>query len=397
MIFMKRAIFIILIFIVSVVSIACSDQVKNSDPERNTGQAISPEDITKYNDMLTDDPNLIVLDENTVYYWTIGGSKLHIFIDCQSLTKSDSSDIQSGTLGVAYANEKTEPCSFCLKRAGIDADDFPTFDPSEVPTDTVFTTDEVKVIIDETTVLYWTLSGSKIHIFLTCQSLSRADPENIKNGTIVDAYYDEKTGPCSFCLKKAGLEEGEFPVFIPDETSEPNDTTAVPDDTENDDPKVTVDETTILYWTKSGGKLHIFLTCQSLSRADPDNIKSGTLSVAYYEEKTLPCSFCLKKAGLEESDFPIFIPTETDGSDDTEQPSETTEKPKFIFTETTLYYWTKGGTKLHIYPDCSSLSNSKELCFGSLKDAYLAEKTNPCAFCLKRGNTEEYEFPVYVP
>lgn len=394
---MRRLIFIILIFVILSASVGCSDQVKNSDPAKNTGHSVSPDDITKYNDMLTDDPNSVVLDENTVYYWTSGGSKLHIFIDCQSLTKSDSSDIKSGTLGAAYADEKTEPCTFCLKRAGIDMSDFPTFYPSEDPTDTIHTTDEAKVMVDETTVLYWTLSGSKIHIFLTCQSLSKANPENIKSGTIADAYYDEKTGPCSFCLKKAGLEEGEFPVFIPDETSEPNDTTAVPDDTENDDLKVTVDETTILYWTKSGGKLHIFLTCQSLSRADPDNIKSGTLSDAYYEEKTLPCSFCLKKAGLEESEFPIFIPTETDGSNDTERLPEATEKPKFIFTERTVYYWTEGGTRLHIYADCSSLSNSKELCFGSLKDAYLAEKIKPCAFCLKRGNIEEYEFPAYVP
>ena len=67
----------------------------------------------------------------------------------------------------------------------------------------------------------------------------------------------------------------------------------------------------VFYWTDGGGKLHLFMTCQALSKTDLSKIKQGFLEDAYYADKTEPCSFCLKNANLTVDNFPVFVPSET--------------------------------------------------------------------------------------
>ena len=62
------------------------------------------------------------ITEDHLFYWTSGGTKFHIFRDCQHLEKSN--DTSSGSLSEAKEAKSGGVCSTCLKRSGVDPEIF---------------------------------------------------------------------------------------------------------------------------------------------------------------------------------------------------------------------------------------------------------------------------------
>ena len=117
------AVFVAVLILISYVS--CADYLRVDGDELSTGHLLSPEDVSNISELFDEEPaEKMQIDENTVYYWTKSGSKFHIFIDCQSLSRSDPDSISSGSLRSARSANKTSPCSFCLKRGNLTKKDF---------------------------------------------------------------------------------------------------------------------------------------------------------------------------------------------------------------------------------------------------------------------------------
>ena len=162
-----------------------------------------------------DTPNIEITDA-TVFYWTEGGAKLHLFTDCQALSKSEPSKIKQGLLENAYYAGKTEPCSFCLKNANLTADNFPSFLPSaETSNETTVESTEEQItsffdtdMPNETTpndeaIYIWTKSGTKLHLFESCTHLSKTPEENKLRGNKEAAMEYGISEICSRCQKNA--------------------------------------------------------------------------------------------------------------------------------------------------------------------------------------------------
>ncbi len=161
----------------------------------------------------------------------------------------------------------------------------------------VETSDAPTVQITEYTVYYWTDSGAKLHLFKTCQALSKSDSLTIKQGLLEDAYYANKSEPCSFCLKIANLTADSFPVFLP--STEPCDETtkahSYPVDTSESNATAPDDER-VYIWTKSGSKLHIFENCTYLSKTPEESKIRGNKEAALEHGISEICSRCQKNS-----------------------------------------------------------------------------------------------------
>ena len=53
----------------------------------------------------------------TTIYFTASGTKYHLFLDCQSLSRS--TNISESTLGNYSEHKKNDCCKYCAKRANI--------------------------------------------------------------------------------------------------------------------------------------------------------------------------------------------------------------------------------------------------------------------------------------
>lgn len=62
------------------------------------------------------------ITEDQLFYWTSGGTKFHLFSDCQHIEKS--SEISSGSLSEAKNAKSGGVCSTCLKKSGINPEFF---------------------------------------------------------------------------------------------------------------------------------------------------------------------------------------------------------------------------------------------------------------------------------
>ena len=54
------------------------------------------------------------IGETETVYWTVSGTKYHLYRDCQSLKRSI--NVESGTLDEAKAAKKAECCKYCADR-----------------------------------------------------------------------------------------------------------------------------------------------------------------------------------------------------------------------------------------------------------------------------------------
>ena len=104
---------------------SCSDYAKRDGSAYNTGRVISVDEITKIvSELKPENKEPYYIDESTVFYWTENGSKLHLFNDCQSLSRTDPENILSGNIGAVSSKLSSKPCSFCLKKASLSEEDF---------------------------------------------------------------------------------------------------------------------------------------------------------------------------------------------------------------------------------------------------------------------------------
>ena len=202
------------------VLVSCADYALSNDTH-GIGQTVTPEIIESVKSGTSEAESIkpaetLKLDENTLFYWTRNGSKLHFYSDCRYLSKTDPENMFSGTYFYAYNSVKLdEICSACFEKSGIEV-----FDPSELMPDSTESIDETDTQTCESTsceikeipsVLYWTLSGSKYHLYRNCRSLSGSDDSNVRSGDIFAALESGKQDACSFCLKECGISAEELP------------------------------------------------------------------------------------------------------------------------------------------------------------------------------------------
>lgn len=201
--------------------------------------------------------------------------------------------------------------AFCLLGCSNDYNDDRFFvgepvDPNEISI--VPPESTTSITINENTPVWWTVGGSKVHLRSDCHALAKSAPENIKSGIFSDAFLENKSSICSYCLKAFGIED-EF--LLPTKTEKPetsipdvpNDTVTVTNEEETT-PDITtylIDESTLFYWTKNGGKVHLYATCSYI--AGSKEILSGK-EYDIPGEKTGYCSRCIKTAGIDESLLP---------------------------------------------------------------------------------------------
>ena len=224
----KSLIFCMSILLLTALALSsCSDHLYTDD-DFDLGNTVDSSMLEGLRQTSSDEESTTdELSGSTTFYWSVSGSKFHIFEDCRYLAKTDPANLRSGTYVDAYAAGVREVCSACFKEYGDETLTFPTDtkgtvteeNPDDhpnvedtVPADTTtVSTNDDKLIIDNNTVLYWTVGGSKYHFYRSCQSLSGSDEANIRSGKHADAVSDKKRGACSFCLKKSGLTESELP------------------------------------------------------------------------------------------------------------------------------------------------------------------------------------------
>ena len=123
---MSRRLFAVLVALFTLLLfVSCSEYAKKEESPYSTGHILSPEDVTKIVSELTpEEQEPYPIDAKTVYYWTDGGSKFHIFRDCQSLSRTADENVEHGKHGDIPGDILNEPCSFCLKRAFLSKEEF---------------------------------------------------------------------------------------------------------------------------------------------------------------------------------------------------------------------------------------------------------------------------------
>ena len=93
----------------------CSSYVLQND-SFYAGETVTPDQIEIIDGSLSHSgAQQIEIKPTTLCYWTSGGSKFHLFEDCQSLSRTDSSKIETGIYD--YIKDKKECCSYCMKNA----------------------------------------------------------------------------------------------------------------------------------------------------------------------------------------------------------------------------------------------------------------------------------------
>ena len=212
---------ILLSFALNIFCVSCSDYVKNDD-SYDLGQTVTPEMLESIKDGVesqkeAEDNGRLEIGNDTVFYWTKSGEKLHLYRSCGHLSKSSDDNIVTGSFFDASVENLSEICSSCLKKSGNESFDVSVFEEYTSVNGSDVTTDLQKEIPRE---LYWTVSGSKYHLYRSCSSLSRSDESNIKSGDFASALESGKAEACSFCLKECGISENELPWNMQNETTE---------------------------------------------------------------------------------------------------------------------------------------------------------------------------------
>ena len=110
---MNKAICIICVLLSAVCLFGCSSYVSQKD-YFYAGETVTPEQLEAINSSISDNEQMLEIKPTTMCYWTKNGSKFHLFSDCQSLSRTDSSNIEIGIYD--YIKDEKECCSYCLKK-----------------------------------------------------------------------------------------------------------------------------------------------------------------------------------------------------------------------------------------------------------------------------------------
>ena len=120
---------ILLTVALNIFCISCSDYVK-SDDSYDLGQTVTPEMLESIKDSIdsqkeADSNEIIEIGSDATLYWTVGGSKYHLYRTCSSLSRSNESNIKNGDFAAVSESGKTEACSLCLEKCGISENELP--------------------------------------------------------------------------------------------------------------------------------------------------------------------------------------------------------------------------------------------------------------------------------
>ncbi len=197
------------LLVIALVIFMLTGCTKHLDPNGegfNAGETLTPEELDRLSSQIFTASETARPFDN-IFYWTENGSKVHLFSDCGHL--KNSSDICSGDENAVRSLKKSGMCASCLKVANKAETDFDFFD-ANTTTSAVPNTEAPRpsYSINSDTLFYWTESGSKYHLYRDCSYLKNA--VNILSADKTELDESEKDGPCSACLKKAGLTLEEF-------------------------------------------------------------------------------------------------------------------------------------------------------------------------------------------
>ena len=115
---MKKLIFAI--FAIMLVFLCSCSSYSQGGYEFDPGETLSQEALESIFSESRPEETTMTVDENTVVYWTEGGSKYHLFADCSHLASSKKVD--SGKIADAEQIGKGSCCQSCESRAGIAPD-----------------------------------------------------------------------------------------------------------------------------------------------------------------------------------------------------------------------------------------------------------------------------------
>ncbi len=199
---------------------------KHLDPNGgfNAGETLNSDELEDLsNQIFTSGTTAAPIDN--IFYWTESGSKVHLFSDCGHL--KNSSGLRFGDEISVRSLKKDGMCSLCLKKAGKTEADFDFFEDSTTaantgggaqataattPTQTATEAPEPSYSVDYYTQFYWTESGSKYHLYRECGHIKNS--ASVLSGNKYKLAEAEKDGPCSSCLKKAGLTQDDFLAML---------------------------------------------------------------------------------------------------------------------------------------------------------------------------------------
>lgn len=93
---------------------SCSSYVSQKD-YFYAGETVDPDKIHIIEDSLKNEEQTFIIKPTTMCYWTKSGSKFHLFPDCQSLSRTDPSNVETGIYN--HIKDKKECCLYCMKNA----------------------------------------------------------------------------------------------------------------------------------------------------------------------------------------------------------------------------------------------------------------------------------------
>ncbi len=139
------------------------------------------------------------------------------------------------------------------------------------------------------------------------------------------------------------------------------------------------DGSLILYWLENGSVWHISLNCASISKAEPQNLRSGDIADALEAGKERGCKICAKDFEIETESALV--------SDTTAVIAEASTQEKYSkeydLNGNLIVYWVKNGSVWHVSSKCSSLSKSSsaDVLSGTEADAQASGKERACKIC----------------
>ncbi len=139
------------------------------------------------------------------------------------------------------------------------------------------------------------------------------------------------------------------------------------------------DGSLMLYWLENGSVWHISLNCGSISKAEPQNLRSGDIAAALRAGKERGCKICAKDFELEAESI--------SATDTTAVSTEVTTQERYTKEYDTngnlIVYWVKNGSVWHVSSKCSSLSKSSadNVMNGTEAEAQASGKERACKIC----------------
>ena len=142
-------------------------------------------------------------DENgsLIVFWLEGGAVWHVSQYCSTVNKSDPEKVKNGSVQEAIDSGKERPCRICGKNIDYTPITEPESGVSYTDTDLQPETEKnpKEYSEDGELIVFWLDGGKVWHESRYCSSLSRTDPEKIKQGSAAEALAAGKERVCKNC------------------------------------------------------------------------------------------------------------------------------------------------------------------------------------------------------